>query len=124
MARLERVAIAQAARAVFQLLRGDHVDHIGSPNRKRGEAEAPPLSSSARGNRAAPIDRSQVGDSRRTRALPRYLAFSTKRHAFRLEHPHRRPSRGARSRIHAETGAAHFQRSLAANVRSEAHTSE
>src|SRR3546814_7296059 len=79
MARLERVASGQAARAVFQLLRGDHVDHIGSPNRKRGEAEAPPLSSSARGNRAAPIDRSQVGDSRRTRALPRYLAFRTKR---------------------------------------------
>src|SRR3546814_10166693 len=68
MARLERVASGQAARAVFQLLRGDHVDHIGSPNRKRGEAEAPPLSSSARGNRAAPIARSQVGDSRRKRA--------------------------------------------------------
>src|SRR3546814_131154 len=79
-------------------------------------AEAPPLSSSARGNRAAPIDRSQVGDSRRTRALPRYLAFRTKRHAVRLEHRHRRRSRGARSRIHAETGAAHFQRSLAAHV--------
>src|SRR3546814_19031181 len=81
MARLERVASGQAARAVFQLLRGDHVDHIGSPNRKRGEAEAPPLSSSARGHRAAPIrsEERRVGKERVSTCRSRWSPYQYKK---------------------------------------------